>query len=64
MTDTSPHVLVTENDDAGREVAEDSNNQEESVEDSEGNQSLQIDLECAWNRREICFLICKKKSKV
>ena len=42
MTDTSPHVLVTENDDAGREVAEQSDQEVDGVDDGERYENTQL----------------------
>ena len=45
-----PHILVAEDDDAGSEVAEDTNDEEEGVKYGERYESLQVDMTGAWPR--------------
>ena len=45
-----PHILVAEDDDAGGEVAEDANEEEERVKYGERYESLQVDVTGAWGR--------------
>ena len=43
-----PHILVAEDDNACWEITENSNNEEDTVEYSERDEGLQIDLKGAW----------------
>ena len=45
-----PHILVAEDDDAGGEVAEDADDEEQRVKYGERYQSLQVDMTGAWSR--------------
>ena len=52
-----PHVLVTDDDDAGGQVATHTNNQEDAVDDGEGDEGGPVDMgvtECCLN--ESCYV--------